>query len=146
MTSLTPALDAFGEPVEGSTPHRSLSARLAIAFIALVTAWMVGGVRATPAFADDDGWGDKRTSGEHRDGDRTARSGDWSSHDGDARSGDRQRSEWRQRAEAAKRLAAKRAAAKAAAAKAAAAHVKSVKTHATAAKPVAVSHAKSKVV
>src|SRR3954469_15042809 len=106
MTSMTPAFAVDGDLAEGDAPRRSLSTRLAIAFIALLTAWMVGGVRATPAFADDDGWADHRTSGEHRDGDRRG-SGDWSDHhrDGDARSGDRLRSEWRQRVEAAKRLA-----------------------------------------
>src|SRR4051812_3574615 len=119
MTSMTPAFALDGDLAEGDAPRRSLSTRLAIAFIALLTAWMVGGVRATPAFADDDGWGDHRTSGDHRDGDhrdgdRTARSGDWSDHqrDGDARSGDHQWSDWQQRLEAAKRLAAKRTAAK----------------------------------
>src|SRR3954468_22467839 len=110
MTSMPPAFAVDGDLAEGDAPPRSLSTRLAIAFIALLTAWMVGGVRVTPAFADDDGWGDHRTSGDHRDGDRTARSGDWSDHqhDGDARSGDHQRSDWQQRIEAAKRLAAKR--------------------------------------
>src|SRR4051794_31486096 len=147
MTSMTPAFAVDGDLAEGDAPPRSLSTRLAIAFIALLTAWMVGGVRATPAFADDDGWGDQRTSGDHRDGDhrdgdRTARSGDWSDHqrDGDARSGDHRRSDWQQRIEAGKRLAAKRAAAK----------TSSTAVHTTTTshrvKAAAVSHAKSQVV
>src|SRR5689334_23476575 len=106
MTSLTPALATVGELAEDDTPRRSLATRIAIACIALVTAAMVGGVRANAAYADDGSWGDQRTSGDHhRDGDRT-RSGDWSTHDGDARTGDRDRFDAHRRTEPAKQHAA----------------------------------------
>src|SRR3954453_18043126 len=113
MTSMTPAFAVDGDLAEGDAPPRALSTRLAIAFVALITAWMVGGVRATPAFADDDGGGDDRSAGDHRAGDhhdgdhrdgddRATHTGDWSGHDGDTRSGDRQRPEWWQRVAAAR--------------------------------------------
>ena len=68
MTALTSSSGALSEPSDVDVIRRSVPTRLAIACVAFITAWMVGGVRATPAFADDGGdRGDHKSSGQHAD-------------------------------------------------------------------------------
>jgi hypothetical protein len=71
MSSASPLLGALDEPAEVVARRWSTSARVAVGVIAFATAWMVGGVRATPAFAEDGGERGDRTATEQR-------------HDGDA--------------------------------------------------------------